>query len=91
MRVDIKTNYLEESEIKSAIADELANLSQQVEAKAKTECPVKTGALKSDIGYEVDRELLEAKIGNNLDYSVFVLLGAKGKPPNNYLLKGLNI
>lgn len=89
MRIDINYNYLED--IKSSIADELTNVAQRVEEKSKRECPVDTGALREDISFEVDRNLLEAKIGNSLDYSIYVLLGTVRKLPDNYLVRGLDI
>jgi len=51
MRVDIKTNYLEEGEAKDAVVDYLGVVASEVEKNAKAECPVRTGAALPLNGY----------------------------------------
>jgi len=47
---------------------------EKIEEKCKDYCPVDTGKLRDDIGYSYDKSTKKAKVGNTLDYAIFVNL-----------------
>ena len=63
-----------------------------VEAEAKHKAPVDTGRLRASIRTEVERiakDVVEGKIGTNVEYSRYVELGTSRQSPQPYLRPAL--
>ena len=63
-----------------------------VEKAAKRYAPVDTGRLRASIRTEVERiakDVVEGKIGTNVDYATYVALGTSRQSPQPYLRPAL--
>lgn len=78
------------SELETKYEDTLDQVSDMVRDDAKSNCPVKTGALKASIRKEVDMTEMAAYVGSDLDYSVYVELGTQNRQPNPFLRRALD-
>ena len=76
MSVEIQDNSKEVSAaIKEALLRGLEKCGLAAEGYAKKLCPVDTGNLRNSITHEVNEDDLEAVIGTNNEYAVYVELG----------------
>jgi len=80
------------SEVDSKVNSALDQLTDMVRDDAKSTCPVRTGALKKSIRKEIDTDpsIKTGYVGSDLDYSVPVELGNRGREPNPFLRRALD-
>lgn len=64
------------NEFHDAVLRALERCGEQAEGYAKDLAPVDTGRLRNSISHKVDEEERAAYIGSDLDYAVYVELGA---------------
>jgi len=77
-------------ELNVTLGKKLSESADVVKNNAKSEAPVKTGALQESIRTAVDNNELEAQIGSDLDYSIHVCLGTRKTPANPFLRRALS-
>jgi len=68
----------------------LDELSEMIKEEAKTQCPVKTGALRNSITKEVYADEHTAYVGSDLPYSLYVELGTRKNAANPFLRRALD-
>ena len=78
-----------EKELNVILANKLDESASVIEVNAEDEAPVQTGALRDSIRKEVDKDTLEAEIGSDLDYALYIELGGRNNPPNAFLRRAL--
>lgn len=82
IRIDINANII--AEIEALLEQRFERVGQFVENKAKENCPVDTGILRSSITHEADKE--GTMIGTNVEYAIAAHEG-HGKYNGNSFLK----
>lgn len=71
------------------IIDKLQLTGELVSGAAKKNSPVKTGALRNSIDFDVDKKEQAVRIGTNLFYAPWIELGTKFIKPQWYLTRAL--
>ena len=79
--------YAEEFQAKlhDKLGDALEDCAFEVESRAQNIVPVDTGELQESIRHETDRDILEAKVGSDVEYSGYVELGTRKMAAQPYL------
>jgi len=75
--------------IERDILDKLQLSGEVVNGAAKKNAPVKTGALRDSIGFEVDAQEKSVRIGTNIFYAPWIELGTKEIKPRWFLTRAL--
>lgn len=75
------------SEIEQDILDKLQISGQIIADSAIKNAPIKTGALRDSITFEVNKEEKSVRIGTNLFYAPFIEFGTKYIKPRFFLTK----
>ena len=71
------------------IVDILTLAALLVLADAIRNCPVRKGRLRSSLAHEVDGRALRARVGTNVFYAIFVLLGTYKMAARPFLTQAL--
>lgn len=83
-KVDVKTKRSEvQKEFLQKAQKALEKIGLTAESYAKLLCPVDTGNLRDSLSHE-GHELTEY-IGTNVEYGVYVEMGARGRAPQPYI------